>query len=307
MPRNIGPGRGTALAALLLCWTATGCGSVVDPPLPSGAVAFTPPAVYARWWALTESCAGLTRNMGELSWYVVPDASSFPNGAAGEADGAYLMVGSKIVLAGQRQNDPTVVRHEMLHALLRNQPGHPRPYFLGGCAGVVACGEACIRDAGAAPVAPAGTPVVPASALRVAAELSPAAPSTSRDGGWFTLTVTATNPGPTAVLVSRSSLPYDPSFSYEIAPDPRPAAGPSIASVITYDVYIYDASARQFAAGESKRYVFDFQVVPARAGTGEGLGSVATQVVAGRYSFRGAFGGRGVGPWSAAIGATLGP
>ncbi len=53
-----------------------GCRSLVDPPLPAGAVRFAPPPVYARWWALVEACAGVRGDPGAVAWHVVPGVSS---------------------------------------------------------------------------------------------------------------------------------------------------------------------------------------------------------------------------------------
>lgn len=301
--------RQLACAAALACWAAAGCHSVVDPALPSGAVAFAPPPVYAQWWAMTEACAGRSRSFGEVSWFVVPQAMSFPNGSAGEANGYYSNPGGRIVLAGRYELDATVVRHEMLHALLRGASGHPRADFLARCAGLVTCGPACVRDAGPPPVPPAGTPVVPLSTLRVSAELSPALAGVADDGAWYTLTVTATNPASTAVVLARPA--YDVSFGYELAPDSPPPdlpppPTPGQITAYTGDVPVYDEGTRQFAAGETKRQVFDIHVVarpqdvPDR---GDAQGDV--RIPAGRYAMRSAFGGRNVGPTSPAVAATL--
>src|SRR5687767_13898568 len=48
------------------------CSSLVDPDLPVNARQFTPPPVYARWWAMTQACSGLSGDLASVSWYVVP-------------------------------------------------------------------------------------------------------------------------------------------------------------------------------------------------------------------------------------------
>ena len=73
--------------------------------------------------------------------------------------------GALTVLAGTDTIEGSVVRHEMLHALVRAK-GHPRAQFLQRCGGIVACGPDCVHDAGPAAAPAAGTPVVRAMALK---------------------------------------------------------------------------------------------------------------------------------------------
>src|SRR5260370_10316235 len=88
--------------------------------LPEGAVQFTPPAVDAQWWALTESCSGLSGDLSAISWYVVPNARHIPAGdVSAVVEGRWDSVGNRIVLADIGPRDGELVRHEMLHALLR--------------------------------------------------------------------------------------------------------------------------------------------------------------------------------------------
>src|SRR5438874_9983200 len=55
------------LLAAIACETSTA-------PLPDGAVEFNAPAVYPRWWALTQECSGLTGDLSAVHWYLVPNA-----------------------------------------------------------------------------------------------------------------------------------------------------------------------------------------------------------------------------------------
>ena len=82
---------------LLACcvWAVARCTTFTDPPLPTGAVRLMPPAVYARWWAMTETCSGLSRDIGEITWYVVPGAVTFPTNSASEANGYYSRPGAQ--------------------------------------------------------------------------------------------------------------------------------------------------------------------------------------------------------------------
>jgi hypothetical protein len=276
-----------------------GCRGLTDPPLPAGAERFAPPPVYARWWAMVEACAGETRPLGDVAWYRAPGASSVPAGRGGAVTGYWSRPGDRIVLAGFYAEDGGLVRHEMLHALVRER-GHPRDVFLGRCAGVAPCQDECVRDAGPAPAADPAAVRVPPSALEVTAEVSPPAPDRAADDGHFTLTVRVRNPAPRPVLVS------------------LPAAGASGADQgLRYEYEVSWARGRRFggagiddptgpgfAAGEARVYVFDFSVAPAAAaGVGRLPGRGWTPALGpGRYALTGVYAGRRSDPVTVAVG-----
>jgi hypothetical protein len=108
-----------AFAALL-----TACG--FDP---AGSQAWEPPAVYQEWWAKTEECSGLSGNFDRIEWMIVP-GESFPC-SSGNCVG-HWDPGHKIFLASDWTAHEMVVRHEMLHDLIRRS-GHPSPPFGSGC------------------------------------------------------------------------------------------------------------------------------------------------------------------------------
>ena len=103
------------------------------PPLPVGAVHFLPPEVFREWWSATEQCAGISKDFTDILWYVVPDQQSIPT-ANGEKVGLWFgsVSGSAIVLAGDWKNSELVVRHEILHHLLK-EVKHPNEYFKDRC------------------------------------------------------------------------------------------------------------------------------------------------------------------------------
>ncbi|MCU0620085.1 MAG: hypothetical protein MUC69_01125 [Gemmatimonadales bacterium] len=119
-----------ALSALAL----QSCLTEPVPVLPDNAIAFVAPAQYADWWSRTEACSLLEGDMQRVEWYVVPDVATFATDQ-GEKVGIRVQTGDRIriVLAGHYQMHEMVVRHEMLHALLK-EPGHPRDYFVNRCA-----------------------------------------------------------------------------------------------------------------------------------------------------------------------------
>ena len=197
-------------------------------PLPDGARRFEPPPVYARWWALTEGCAGRAGNFAAYSWYVVPgNYAPLPSNpyAAGYAD----VVARRIVLSESLWDSGGDVRHEMLHALLgreyaRDSPAlvHPPEYFQGRCAGVVACPGPC-AEAGPAPLtAPANAPELPLSDLLLNIELLTSPASWSGSDSILSIIVGVTNPNAEARWVSLEpspaiAQPYTSYFSFQIA------------------------------------------------------------------------------------------
>src|SRR5712671_6242500 len=119
------------------------CGHLTDPPLPVNAMRFDPPAVYTRWWTMVESCSGFTRAFGNVEWYSAPGVLLSPDGDGDRVDGYWSLASNRIVLVADDTLDGGLVRHEMLHALVRVK-GHPRSEFLQNCGGVVGCGPICV-------------------------------------------------------------------------------------------------------------------------------------------------------------------
>ncbi|MBA2685766.1 MAG: hypothetical protein H0U66_14875 [Gemmatimonadaceae bacterium] len=236
-----------ATLGALLALAFTACTEVAT--LPVGAERFDPPPEYALWWRMTESCSGLRGSLADVNWFVVPGVTSFP----GDLGGFWYEQDNRIVLTGTEQFDGALVRHEMLHALVR-AVNHPRIEFLERCAGTVTCAYDCVKDSEPAPIPPAGTPLVSPSALEIAVEIKPSTPKGGADGGYFTLVVTAHNPESHAVVVVLPPSGDDGpsgSFSYTVGQG---------SSYIRYDDRAYDSEATLFAAGETKRDVFDLHV-----------------------------------------------
>jgi hypothetical protein len=114
------------------------------PELPPGAESLSPPDTYAEWWRATEECAGRYGDMSRVSWFLVPNHTSFLYGT-GKYDGYWWGGVHWIVLAGEKVTNGMIVRHEMLHELL-GRGDHPAAYFQGRCAEIVACGALCRED-----------------------------------------------------------------------------------------------------------------------------------------------------------------
>lgn len=194
--------------AVLMLSGALGCASPTEAPRSVNANGLEPLPSYRTWWSLVERCATLDASFDEVRWYVATRVNLWDP----TVKAVWLEDGNRIVLGKDVVTDGRVVRHEILHALLRRS-GHPPEYFAGACAALVACEFSC-----APPEAQRGVPqsarLIPPSMLDVTMRLEPAQPSRQIDGGWFRLAVTATNPLPEAVWVS---IPGLDTFSFSEA------------------------------------------------------------------------------------------
>jgi len=173
-------------------------------PLPVGAIAWSPPARFALWWQMTESCSGRQGDLRAIRWYVVPNATSI------DVDGQQVhgeTIGNRIVLADSHRLDGPLVRHEMLHALL-GVGGHPRDAFLVACNDIVACEGACEAEAGGRPAPLETATELAPSDVVTRVEVVPRAPAASQDSGAVAVIVSITNPHATPAwvrLVPRNS------------------------------------------------------------------------------------------------------
>lgn len=125
----------TGLAALMAC------SGITEPRTPL-AERFDPPARYVGWWHEMQECSTHTGSLSAVSFYrVLPtpgrDSLQFRDPESGEYhDGEWVARANAIYVAAGRLMEPGLVRHEMLHALLRD-PHHPPEYFAGRCARLV--------------------------------------------------------------------------------------------------------------------------------------------------------------------------
>lgn len=128
-------GRRSTWGSLALGGLLSGCSSLApsEPLLPKGATEIPIPAAYQRWHDKTEACSGLSGDFSTIKFYVVPGVETFST-KDGSKVGEWTSDGAtnRIVIAGNYQNHEMVVRHELLHSLLRKE-GHPAEYFVDRC------------------------------------------------------------------------------------------------------------------------------------------------------------------------------
>jgi hypothetical protein len=277
------------MRALLLALVAgISCGHLIDPPLPEDALVFHPPAVYAKWWAMVESCSALSGSLEDVNWYSTKSQIPDPNDNDATVVGYWSLAGNRIVLSASDTIAGDVVRHEMLHALLR-VAGHPRAAFLQACGGVVSCSQECVRDAGLPGLPGPGTTTVTPAELEVTSAVSSATPSTTVDGGLATFTISVHNPFTHPVIVTLPTGAWAAPVSFTFAMVPSAGVGRSSTDLA------FDVGVTYFAAGETKRDVIDFFVInpdfPSYLGF-PGLGTRGIDLPVGTYSFRGSYGGK---------------
>jgi hypothetical protein len=248
---------------------------LTGPALPAGAEHFVPPAVYQQWWQLTEECSGASGNFADVLWYRVPGVDVIPAWDGTSVNARWDASENRIVLAGDTEFAGDLVRHEMLHALLR-AGGHPRNEFIARCAGVVVCTKDCITEAGPAPQPDPAAKLVPPSALEIGVEVTPGAPSSSLNGGNFMIVVTARNPSTFPLIVQlppSGDAGPSVSFSYDIVGSPISSS---------YDMRAEVPEVTRFAPLEAKRFIFDFHI---------GQGETRYYEPPGTFQFKGAYGG----------------
>jgi len=118
-----------ALVAVAFAGGAMSCADPLGPP--AHAVAFAPPSWYRALYLRDTRCSALFRTFDELHWYWVPGAGFSYDGQrdAGLTESSE----GRIFISEAFLANPLVVRHEMLHAILRHTDGHPHEFFYVRC------------------------------------------------------------------------------------------------------------------------------------------------------------------------------
>jgi hypothetical protein len=235
------------------------CVVLTEPAFPSDAARITPPAQYAAWWKVTEACSGLRGDYAAVQWYVVPEARVTVDGT--DYDGyTWTKDEPRIVLArGMVHGAGTLVRHEMLHALLV-RGGHPRAYFVERCGDIVSCEFACASEAGGWQRPRQGDPIVDPEQLQVSASIMPVPVSKSADSAWAAIVVSAHNPSSSPVWVrlpadvrrGGNDLWYEASGFWSqalLAPDTLVGFGPGQTRRAVFDTKAYHPGSVDAALG----------------------------------------------------------
>lgn len=266
-----------SLAAVVVL--LAGCDATA--PLPPGAKPIQPLANYGRWWSMVETCSGVGRSMGDITWYSV--AGNRIETSSGYVTGLYRVRSDELILADAYLLDGPTVRHEMLHAILdrESMPHHPREYFIEKCAGVVSCNVPCVQSSDPPPnfsgVEVESTP----AALELSVVIDSARFSASNYGGlgYTSVTVRARNTTSNYIRVAPG-----PRWSGE-PQDPRLTFGMrfrGVATLMTHEVLSADpATHLRFAPGETRTHVFDFYAPKGDQSIGPWL---AEPAFGGRYS-----------------------
>jgi hypothetical protein len=201
------------LALVILALTGA-CVVLTEPAFPVDAVRISAPARFAAWWKVTEACSGLSGDFASVGWYVVPTTRVTVAGY--EFDGyTWEEGGSRIVLAQPMLTEGSLVRHEMLHALLQQRGGHPGAFFRDRCGDIVVCGPQCSEEAGTFRQPTHGDSILDPAALTRGASITPSIVSLSRDSGWMTIVVAARNDRPYPVWVRLAPNPKMNAGSFE--------------------------------------------------------------------------------------------
>jgi hypothetical protein len=236
---------GSVIITLLIVVEVTALAACGSPTLPRGAEPFTPPAVYARWWRMTEQCSGRTGDLGRIRWFRTPGSEMVHKGST--VTGYWSMRDNMVVIAEDHIRHGLAVRHEMLHALL-GTVGHARSAFLESCAAVVDCSGLCAQEA--VPWSPPSQFMsMPPESLVATGE--PVLLAREPDGDRFVqLRVRVENARSTAVFVVVPGFTETPpTFGYDLR---GPAGG------ISSNVRADDSSLLFFGPGATKEKVFEF-------------------------------------------------
>jgi hypothetical protein len=165
----------------------SGCSDVFEPEFPPNAVLVQPRPEYRIWWEVVESCSGHTRDFDAVRWYRVPIGEGL-NVSGENAAGAWFADENSIAIGDGWRTVGSLVRHEILHAILQ-MGSHPPEYFRDACGDEVLCGRDCVGEV----ALPNAIPLA-VEQLNVDARLFPRFPSLGRDGGKAVVVVRVRNP-----------------------------------------------------------------------------------------------------------------
>lgn len=224
------------------------CSLYEQSEFPDAAVQITPPPHYRIWWDVVQSCSGFVLPFEAVTWFTVPPGGLSYRGKS--AAGVWFNESNRIVLSQAWQHVGSLVRHEILHALL-GVGSHPAEFFERRCADLVACSGECALGVGILPDAIE----LSADELQVEVNVFPGAPSISLHDGLATIVVHVRNPLDSNAFVpawqfTTATCPIGYFLVSASRPD-RHDAGCSYLDYEIVDQRVY------FRPGERRRLVFE--------------------------------------------------
>lgn len=118
-------GRLVLLAASLL---TSGCDIPTGASAPPGAIPFDPPAIYREWAAEVGRAANRRGSIDRVRWLVVPGDYWMLEGSEEKTIGQWFSDG-RIYIASAWTSDEGLIKHEILHEILRGDTDHKHPLF----------------------------------------------------------------------------------------------------------------------------------------------------------------------------------
>jgi len=117
---------------LLVAFVLAGCNDIIGLGSPlefPDAVKYSDMSLFVPLWEELKACSKLDGNLRSVGFYHVPQAT-LPSTLHGiRTVGMYLPGSNRIFIVDAEMSNGKVIRHEMMHALLRDESGHPPRYF----------------------------------------------------------------------------------------------------------------------------------------------------------------------------------
>jgi hypothetical protein len=108
------------------CSEIFGAGHLLEYP---DAVEYSDEPLLLPLWDQLKACSKLSGNFRNVGFFYVP-RPSLPSVIHGiRTLGLYFPESNRIFIIESEKSNPEVIRHEMMHALLRDESGHPPKYF----------------------------------------------------------------------------------------------------------------------------------------------------------------------------------
>lgn len=118
--------------SLALAFVLPACSDLIgfaDPIEYPDAYKYFDEPLFRPLWDQLEACSKLRGNLRGVGFFYVP-RESLPSVLHGiRTLGIYVPASNRIFIIESEKSNPAVIRHEMMHALLKDESGHPPLYF----------------------------------------------------------------------------------------------------------------------------------------------------------------------------------